>query len=280
MLNNIQIIRTADGAKKFKQVLGHLMLSEYEIKYLVLCQNSHNNVFEIAEEVFNSAPESHNGLFRDSIDLGDYDDSGNLEITVKYSDNAWSSTSSDDEDEEEPTFNFDCSTGTAHITHAIKERIIKGKAAGKTIGWNGQYGDDMEIAGVDIPIAQMTESYTKIIRLSKLTNSYRRKIAMLTGKVNSKAFKGWEAGEVMFMGCSFSTPDKSSAKVTVTFNFTIQPNEKNASVAGVTFSKRGFEYAWAISKTVAVDGKTPKIETEGVYVNQIVQYADFGVLEL
>jgi hypothetical protein len=62
------------------------------------------------------------------------------------------------------------------------------------------------------------------MRVSKLSTSYKKKVAALVGKVNSGTFKGWSAGEVMFLGMSYSTPAKKAKKVTVTFNFAIQPN--------------------------------------------------------
>ena len=160
------------------------------------------------------------------------------------------------------------------------------KDAGGAIGWNGKSGDDCEIAGVDIPTAQLRETYTKQMRISRLTTSYKRSVASLVGKVNSGSFKGWSAGEVMFLGMSYSTPAKKASKVTVTFNFAIQPNESaiqpnesNVKIGGHSVSKKGFEYAWAISKSVAAGGG-PKIEVEGIYVDQVCEYASFSALGL
>ena len=83
----------------------------------------------------------------------------------------------------------------------------------------------------------------------------------------------------MFLGVSYSTPAKKASKVTVTFNFAIQPNESNVKIGGHSVSKKGFEYAWAISKSVAAGG-APKIEVEGIYVDQVCEYASFSALGL
>ena len=260
--------------KKDVSINGDGTLKNVSLSYLVTGTNDH---MVALREVRNHAPEYYETFVIKEFKVNNYE-SNIIEVGVVYAepDNVkWQ-----EKEEEEPTLSFDCSTGSMHITHGLSERVIKGVPAGNAIGWNGKYGDDMEITGVDIPIAQMQENYTKIIRLSKLTNVYKRKIASLVGKVNSKAFKGWEPGEVMFMGCSYSTPDKNSAKVTVTFNFTIQPNETDVLVGGEKVTKKGWEHVWAISRTIANDGATPQIETDGVYVNQVVEYADFGVLEL
>ena len=83
----------------------------------------------------------------------------------------------------------------------------------------------------------------------------------------------------MFLGMSYSTPAKKAKKVTVTFNFAIQPNENGVKVGGKSVSKKGFEYVWAISKTTA-SGGVPKMEVEGIYVDQVCEYASFGALGL
>jgi len=81
----------------------------------------------------------------------------------------------------------------------------------------------------------------------------------------------------MFLGMSYSTPAKKAKKVTVSFNFAIQPNETGVKIGSRSVSKKGFEYVWAISKTVAGSG-TPKLEVEGIYVDQVCEYASFSGL--
>lgn len=261
-------------AKKDISINGDGTLKNVSLSYLVTGTTDHMTALN---EVRNFAPKNYENFVIKEFKVNSYENNL-IEIGVVYAEP--DTVKWQEKEEDEPTLSFDCSTGSMHITHGLNERVIKGNTAGNAIGWNGKYGDDMEITGVDIPIAQMQENYTKIIRLSKLTNVYKRKIASLVGKVNSKAFKGWEAGEVMFMGCSYSSPEKNSAKVTVTFNFTIQPNEVDVIVGGKKVTKKGWEHVWAISRTVAQEGSAPQIVTDGIYVNQVVKYADFGVLEL
>ncbi|MPM64769.1 hypothetical protein SDC9_111658 [bioreactor metagenome] len=166
------------------------------------------------------------------------------------------------------------------MTHSLKQTKAFGtKDAGGAIGWNGKSGSEMEITGVDIPTAQLRETYTRVMRLSRITTGFKRNVAGLVGKVNSGSFKGWSAGEVMFLGMSYSSPAKSSTKVTVTFNFSVQPNESDAKVGGKSVSKKGFEYVWALSKTSAESG-VPKAEVEAIYVEQVCEYASFSALGL
>ena len=117
------------------------------------------------------------------------------------------------------------------------------------------------------------------MRLSRLTTAYKRTVASLVGKVNSSSFKGWSAGEVMFLGMSYSTPASGAEKVVVTYNFAIQPNESGVKIGDRMVSKKGFEYVWAISKTIAANGG-PRMQLDGIYVDQVCEYASFSSLGL
>lgn len=249
-----------------------------EIQYLV---------FGAADEdaalaaVLAAAPDECGDLPLDGIEIDTRESEDAYRVNAVYKPEDDSSDSDDDEDDEDPTASFDCGGGTKHLNYGLSQRKAYGdKDAGGAIGWNGKCGDDCEISGVDVPTAQLRETYTKPMRLSQLSTSYKRRVAELVGKVNSGSFKGWSAGEVMFLGMSYSTPAKKAKKVTVTFNFAIQPNESGAKVGGKSIgTKKGFEYVWAISKTTA-SGSVPKVELEGVYVDQVCEYASFSPLGL
>lgn len=178
---------------------------------------------------------------------------------------------------ESATVSFDCGGGTRHVTHSLSQKKAFGtREAGGAIGWNGKTGSEMEITGVDIPTAQLRETYTKIMKLSKISTSFKKRVADLVGKVNSGSFHGWSAGEVMFLGMSYSCPNKKNAKVAVSFNFAIQPNE-SSKIGTHSVSKKGFEYVWALSKTTAEKG-VPKAEIEAIYVDTVCESASFGSL--
>ena len=247
-----------------------------EIRYIV---------FEAANEdialsaVLEIAPQSLSGLPLDSIEIEERCGMQTFKVNVVYAEKEKLEID-DDDDDEEPTVSFDCGGGSKHLLYSFSQKTVTGdKNPGGAIGWNGKVGDDCEITGVDIPTAQLRETYTKQMKLSKLSTSYKRKVAALVGKVNSGSFNGWSAGEVMFLGMSYITPNKKSKKVTVSFNFAIQPNESKVKIGGKNISKKGFEYVWAISKTVINNGK-PQMQVEGIYVDQVCEYASFKSLGL
>jgi len=263
-------VKSIDKNGKYKSV---------EIRYIV---------FEAADEdtaltaVLGVAAKELNDLPLDSIEIDERcgDQTFKINALYKTEDISSSGGGDDDDDDEDPTISFDCGGGSKHLLYSLAQKKVFGdKDPGGAIGWNGKTGDDCEITGVDIPTAQLRETYTVQMRVSKLSTSYNKKVAALVGKVNSGTFKGWSAGEVMFLGMSYSTPAKKAKKVTVTFNFAIQPNESKVKVGGKSVSKKGFEYVWAISKTVANNG-TPKMQVEGIYVDQVCEYASFSSLGL
>lgn len=262
--------RTLDGTGK---------LTEAVIQYLV---------FEVLDEAealayaFQEVPKELEDLKLLSVTISERKSKDIFLIEVSYGVSSSSSGSDDDEDEEEATVNFDCTTGSGHVTSALKNFILyqdeKKIDPGNAIGWNGKTGDDSEVSGVEKMVPTLTETYTKVMRVSQLNNAFRRKVAGLTTKINSKSFKGWDRGEALFLGCSFTAPEKNAEKVTVSFHFAIRLNEKS-EIEGHGFTKDGWCYVWTISKPEIKNGK-PAVDLTGIYGSRVYEYADFGALGL
>ena len=262
-----------------KKINAKGVLTSAEIPYIV---------FEAADEdaalaaVLATAPATLGTVPLNSVEIDSRENDTTYKVNAVYDKEESDDSDDSDDDDDSSTVSFDCGGGTKHLTHSIKQTKYRAEVDPKgAIGWNGKSGSEMSITGVDIPTAQLRETYTKIMKLSKITTAYKRKVANLVGKVNMGSFKGWESGEVMFLGMSYSCPAKKSTKVTVTFNFAIQPNESGVKVGDVTISKKGFEYAWATSKSiVGASGGIPEMKTTGVFVDQVCEYASFSALGL
>ena len=276
----MQIKRTTGGSETWSR---YGRCTAAEIKYLVLSPTSKRAAIQGVIAAAPTAYGENNELPLKEFRFDGYVGEGDIEITAVYAETE--SSDIPDGDDEEATMSFDCGSGTKHVTNAIKQTKVYPSGstkddAGGGIGWNGKMGSEAEFAGVDVPTADMHEVYTKYIRTSRLTTAYKRVLCELYGKVNSKAFKGWDPGEAMFCGASYSSPIDGRAKVLVTFNFRIIPNEKNAKVSGISVgSKKGWEYLWARSKTENDTAtNTPKVVTQGIYKSEVVEYADFSRL--
>lgn len=252
--------------------------TKFEIPYIVFDAEDEESALSA---VLAETPSSCHDLPLESIDIDTRENDTTFKLNAVYKTSGGSSGG--DFADDSSTVSFDCGGGTRHITHALSaERIAYGtKKAGNAIGWNGKVGPEMEIVGVDVPTAQLRETYTKRMRLSRITSEFKRNVAALVGKVNADMFKGWSPGEVMFLGMSYSCPESGATMATVTFNFSVQPNESKAKVSGHEVSKKGFEYAWALSET-KIDPQTnlPKVDTEAIYVDQVCEYAKFKTLGL
>ncbi len=253
-----------------------------EIIYLVF--EAENEDAALAA-VLNVAPQVQGNVPLNSIEIDSRETETTFKVKAVYEDEDSGSggSSDDDDDESEPTLSFDCGGGTKRVMYSLEQRQVLGeeKPAGGAVGWNGETGDKMEVSGVEVPAAQLQETYTKEMRYDDLSTSYRRRIAGLVGKVNSQSFKGWEAGEVIFRGASFAGPtSRSSEKITVSFHFAIQLNEPEAKLNGETISggKKGWEYLWAIFKTVK--DSIPRVQVSAAYVDKVCEEADFSILGL
>lgn len=277
----MEVKRTTEGSETWNT---DGTLKECEIKYLVLNPTAKKAAIDA---VIAASPSSYEGKSRQSIRFDGYSGDGCIEISVTYADES-SSQEASDEEEDKTNFNFDCSTTTKHVNYTKKPaRLVhyaKGynKDAGCAVGWNGKPGDKSEISGVDLPVGQLKETYERIMSLSKLTTDFKRKLCALVGKVNSTAFNGWEPGEVMFMGAAYAAPDEDATKVKVVFNFSIQPNEADAKVNGISCGKKkGFEPIWAVthSETDTTTGKTSLL-VDAVYISEACEEADFSFLGL
>lgn len=226
-----------------------------------------------SDEIFHAMP-------RKSVSVNERLTDDTWKIEVIYGNDISNSSNSDVEGE--PQLSFDCSSSSKHIVRSLNQKkLYPSPDPGGMIGWNGKTGSDADFAGVDVGTATMRETYTKQMRSADLTTAYRRTIANLTNTVNSTSFMGWEAGEVMFLGASFSG-SLSGEFITVTFNFAIQQNERNVEVAeGLRVNKRGWEYIWTITETVSEgENKAPRVKIINAIVDQVYRYEDFGKLKL
>ena len=244
---------------------------------------------EALTAVKNAAPSTRNGLPFSYVEIESRESDTFYRVKAVYekSSSSGSSSASGKKSQygEAETVSFDCGGGTQHIEKSIKQtQIIGDMDAHGMINWNGKSGADMDVRGLDLPTADIRESYIVQIPRSKLKQRvYRRQLASLVGKVNAAMFKGWERGEVMFLGCTYSHSidmDKE-AFIPVTFNFSIRMNETGVEIGDVKVDKKGFEYIWSIGDT-KINRETGKMETviSNAYLEQVVEYANFGLLNI
>lgn len=224
------------------------------------------------QAVRGTAPPEHNGLQRGEISLEPVSDTI-WEATVRYS-------SPDKELEEgESSYSFDTGGGSQHITQALSH-VASYAPAGKTApDFKGAIGATTDsVEGVDITVPVYNFSETHIFADSAVTNAYKGKLAALTSKTNNATFKGFAAGEVLFLGASGSKRGKGDWEIR--FSFASSPNKTGLTVGDITgIAKKGWEYLWVrYADTEDAASNTLVKQPIAAYVEKVYEDGSFSGL--
>lgn len=200
-------------------------------------------------------------------------------------DNAWQvqiSYSKDGaEDGTEPlkrARSFDTTGGTQHMTQAFAESRFGTNAPDqlKAIGV-----DSNGVNGVDVVVPQLQWQESYDVPNTYVTSAWIRGVAGVTGTTNNGAFRGFEAGEVLFVGCSGSQEwddDKGRGPWSLSFRFVASKNVTGETIGDISgVSKKGHEYLW-VRYEDAVDSNVLLKKPKAVYVNKVYRESNFSAL--
>ena len=183
-------------------------------------------------------------------------------------------------DEDTTVFAFDTGGGTKHINQSIK---TDGKYPNDAPDFAGAIEVDNEgnVNGVDVtmPVLNFTETHT--LAGSRVSTSYKKTLASLTGTVNRSGFRGFSAGEVLFLGASGTKRSKkSSAPWEITYRFAVSTNKAGFKVGNIQVARKyGWDYLWVrYADKVAEGGKNVVKKPVAVYVEMVYPEGDFGNL--
>lgn len=176
-------------------------------------------------------------------------------------------------------YQFETGGGTQHITQSLQtvgRYAPPGKIAPDFHGAIGVTHDNVE--GVDITVPVYNFSETHYIASGLVTPGYRATLFFLTGKVNGAAFRGFAAGEVLFLGASGSKRGQDDWEIT--FRFAASPNITGLQVGNITgINKKGWEYLWVrYADDEDAAAKVLVKKPIAAYVEQVYQYGDFSGL--
>jgi hypothetical protein len=205
------------------------------------------------------------------------------QVTIQYEKNGA-------EDGTEPlkrARSFDTTGGTQHITQSQEYQDVSGyfyesRYPSSATNMSGAIGVDANgVNGVDVvtPQLQWQESYD--VPNSYVTSNWIRGVAGVTGTTNNAAFRGFEAGEVLFVGCSGSQEwddQKGRGPWSLSFRFVASKNvtaKKIGDISGI--AKKGHEYLW-VRYEDAVDSNVLLKKPKAVYVNKVYRESDFSAL--
>lgn len=198
------------------------------------------------------------------------------EVTAKYT-----KSGAEDDEQSEPlrrTRSFDTGGGTQHITQAFGE-LAFGSGAPAQQGAIGVDGESVNGVDIVVPALQWTETYD--VPSAYVTAAYIKSVAGLTGCVNLAAFRTFEAGEVLFLGCTGNQEwdsDRGDGPWNLSFKFQASQNATNLTVGNISgITKKGHEYLW-VRYEPKVESDTLLKTPKHVYVNKVYREASFAAL--
>ena len=188
----------------------------------------------------------------------------------------------DDDEVETSSFAFDTGGGTMHRNQSLK---TVSKVPSDAPDFNGAIEVDNEgnVNGVDVTMPVLNFTETHIMNASRVTTSYKKNVAAITGTVNRSGFRGFSAGEVLFLGASGTKRGKKNdSPWEITFRFAVSPNQSGLQVGKLKVSqKKGWDYLWVRYADKVADNKKNVIkEPVAAYVEQVYPEGDFGNLGL
>lgn len=208
------------------------------------------------------------------------------QYTVSYlGDNAWQvqvtyekEGANDGESPLKRSRSFDTTGGTQHMTQAFEESRYGTDAVDQK---KAIAVDSNGVNGVDVIVPQLQWQETYEVPDAYVTSAWIRGVAGVTGTTNNATFRGFERGEVLFVGCTGShewDEQKGNGPWSLSFRFIASKNVTNETVGDITgISKRGHEYLW-VRYEEDVTGSQLLKKPKAVYVNRVYRESDFSLL--
>jgi hypothetical protein len=248
--------------------------STAEIPYIV---SQAADEAEVKSAAAAAIPSTYSGMPRKSIEVAERVNANTWKVLARYE-----TPDYDPVDPPEPVFSFDTGGGTQHITQSIQTIDRKGPAASDELG--GAIGFDGEnVEGVDITVPIYNFSETHYKSAGSVSQSYRLALFQTTGTVNSSGFKGFAAGEVLFLGASGSRRgDNADDDWEITYKFAAQQNRTGITVGEISgISKKGWEYMW-VEYADDVDPSVHRCikKPVAVYIEKVYPDGNFGDLNI
>ncbi len=179
----------------------------------------------------------------------------------------------------ESYFNFEVSGQNQHITHSLSTTQTLGTAPGQggAIRVSGS-GAAKKIDGTDILFPTASFSETHHIADSSVTTAYKKLVLNMATKTNDAIFRDFAVGEVLFLGANGT--QRGSGDWEITYKFGIRQNDATFSVTDIAgdVPKKGWEFAWVISRKETSAGVGVIMKPTGAYIEQIYEAGDFTTL--
>ena len=254
--------------------------TEVEITYIVQDAADEGEALTAARTTASAVKLTDMAL--DHLEVSERINSTTWRIKAVFEESTTTTDDSDDKEQETYAFSFDTGGGSMHMNQSLS---TVSKTPDDAPDFHGAIEVDNEgnVNGVDVtmPVLNFTETHT--LAGTVVTNAYKKKVASLTGTVNSGEFRGFAAGEVLFLGASGSKQSKKpSAPWEITYRFAVSANKTSLKVGDLTVAnKKGWDYLWVRYADKVSDDKKNVIKSPiAAYVEQVYPSGDFGGLSI
>lgn len=181
-------------------------------------------------------------------------------------------------------YSFEIGGGTRHITQSLSTSGSYVPAAAAAIDFKGAINvtGKGEVRGVDIISGGFEFSETWVKAAADIDQAYQNTVATLADNtpVNNAAFRGYAAGEVLFLGASGS--ERDDGKYEITYRFRVSENQTAITVGDITVTtKDGWDYLWVYYGPVE-DATAKRIVQRplAAKVEKVYERGNFAGLEL
>jgi hypothetical protein len=247
------------------------------LKYFVDGAASENAALDA---VLSTCPSTYNGMPRQSRSAEPISDTKYL-VTARYSPQASNDQGSSGGAPPESSYEFSTGGGseTMFVSLSTKQRVALPGGPQAPDFHSGVNVTNDGPQGVErtVPIFNFSETHYKTA--AAVSNSYVATLFALTGTVNNSAFRGFSAGEVLFLGARGSKRGVNG-DWEITYSFAASPNVTSGTIGGFTgINKDGWDYLWFLFE----DKEDPNAEKvvrrpRAAYVEQIYKRGGFAGL--
>lgn len=214
-------------------------------------------------------------------------DGGAIKLEVTYRKRSSDSVDNGSNDQEigsPDSWSINLGSGSEHIemaqANAYYPPIVPINAS-RLIGVQGD-----EINGTDVISPQVNYSESHVFK--KFDFTAQKLILSMIGKTNTDKFRGWDPGEVLFLGASAEKKSKLGSW-NITYNFSVAKNQDlaiNTTQGMQNFTKGGHQYVWFQKKKIinaakdAVKWDIEQIILSSVYKEDFFSKLGIGNAEL
>ena len=254
---------------------------EIEIQYLVFGAEDEDAALSAARPV--AASRKVGGMALSSVEVAERVNGDTWRVKAVYEeDDGGREDDGGGGEDETSSFAFDTGGGTMHRNQSL-ETVQRVPKDAPDFGGAIEVDNEGNVNGVDVtmPVLNFTETHT--MAGSRVSTSYRKQVAALTGTVNRASFRGFSPGEVLFLGASGPKRSKKpNAPWEITFRFAVSPNQATVKVGDLTVTnKYGWDYLWVrYADKVSSSGKNVVKKPVAAYVERVYPSGDFGNLGL